>query len=39
MIQQILSWCILRQSYNLKMYRHPYVPSSPIHNSQDMETT
>ena len=29
---------VFTQSYNLKMYRHPYVPSSPIHNSQDMET-
>ena len=30
-----ISW----QNYNSKRYRHPYVHSSTIHNSQDMETT
>ena len=27
------------QNHNLKRYSHPYVPSSTIHKSQDMETT
>ena len=27
------------QSYNSKKYVHPYVHSSTVHNSQDMETT
>ena len=26
-------------NYNLKKYMHPYVHSSTIYNSQDMETT
>ena len=30
---------ISRQNYNSKRYMHPYVQSSTIHNSQDMETT
>ena len=30
---------IPRQNYNLKGYMHPYVHSSTIYNSQDMETT
>ena len=30
---------IPRQSYNSKRYMYPYVHSSTIHNSQDMETT
>ena len=30
---------IPRQNYNSKRYRDPCVPCSPIHNSQDMETT
>ena len=30
---------ISRQNCNLKKYTHPYVHSSTIHNSQDMETT
>ena len=29
---------IPRQNYNSKRYMHPYVHSSSIHNSQDMET-
>ena len=28
-----------RQNYNLKSYMHPYVHSSTIHKSQDMEAT
>ena len=28
-----------RQNYHLKRYMHPYVHSSTIYNSQDMETT
>ena len=28
-----------RQNYNLKRYMHPYVHSSTIHKSQDMEAT
>ena len=27
------------QNYNSKRYMHPYVHSSTIHNSQDLETT
>ena len=27
------------QNHNLKRYMHPYVHSSTIYNSQDMETT
>ena len=30
---------IPKQNYNSKRYMHPYVHSSTIHNSQDMETT
>ena len=30
---------IFRQSYNSQRYTHPYVHSSTIHNSQNMETT
>ena len=30
---------IYGQNYNSKRYMHPYVHSSTIHNSQDMETT
>ena len=30
---------IPRQNYNSKRYMHPQVPSSTIHNSQDMEIT
>ena len=30
---------VLRQNYNSKRYMHPYVHSSTIHNSQDMEKT
>ena len=30
---------ISRQKYNSKRYMHPYIHSSTIHNSQDMETT
>ena len=30
---------ISRQNYSSKRYMHPYVHSSIIHNSQDMETT
>ena len=26
------------QNYNSKRDRHPYVPSSTVHNSQDMKT-
>ena len=29
---------ISRENYNLKRYMHPYVHSSTIYNSQDMET-
>ena len=32
-------WHISRQNYNTKRYVHLYVHSSPIYNSQDMETT
>ena len=28
-----------QQNYNSKRYMYPYVHSSAIHNSQDMETT
>ena len=30
---------ISRQNYNLKRYMHPYVHSSTMYKSQDMETT
>ena len=39
MIQQSHSWHISGQNYNSERYMHPYVHSSTIHNSQDMETT
>ena len=39
MILQSHCWHIPRQNYNLKRYMHPYVHSSTIHNSQDLETT
>ena len=39
MIQQSHSCHISRQNYNLKRYMHPFVHSSAIYNSQDMETT
>ena len=39
MIQQSTSGNISRQNYNSKRYMHPYVHSSIIHNSQDMEIT
>ena len=38
MIQWSHSWAY-RQNYNSKRYTHPYVHSSIIHNSQDMEKT
>ena len=30
---------ISRQNGNSKIYMHPYIQSSTIHNSQDMEAT
>ena len=38
MIQQSHSWVYTRQNYNSKRYMHPYVHSSTIYDSQDMET-
>ena len=35
----ILALHVSGQNYNSKRYVHPYVHSSTIHNSQDMETT
>ena len=37
MIQQFHPVHISRQNYNSKRYMHPYVHSSTIHNSHDME--
>ena len=40
MIQQCHSLAyIYRENYNLKRYMHPYVHSSIIYDSQDMEAT
>ena len=39
MIQQSHSWAYIPTKVQLKKYMHPYVHSSIVHSSQDMETT
>ena len=39
MIQQSHFWAHIQKNLYLKRYRHPYVPGSAIHNSQDTEAT
>ena len=39
MIQQSHSWAYIGEDSNSKRYMHPYVHSSTIYNSQNMEAT
>ena len=36
--QQAYSWAYTQKNSNSKRYMHPYVQSSSVHNSQDVET-